>query len=381
MKFALLGPTYPFRGGIAHTTTLFYHKLSQSYEVVFFSFLRQYPKILFPGKTDRDPSRKAIDAPCHYTLDSINPVTWLQTARKITRTGARWLILPWWVPFWALPFFVVTALVRRQGMKILYLCHNIAPHEASIADRLLTRLALSQGDAFIVQSPRDKTLLEALFPRRQVHHSPIFSVFEIPDLDLMPKETARRKLGIPNNQPVLLFFGFVRRYKGLHFLIEAVAELHQTGTHKPHLLIVGEFWKDKATYLDRIDRLGIAHAVTIIDRYVSNEELPLYFSAAEGVVLPYLETSQSAVIPLTYGFGKPVITTKQAGLVDALNERDRQWLVPPADSAALARSIEQFLARPVSLPEADASAQPQADAWKGLMQTIETIVAHTNIRR
>lgn len=374
MKVALLGPTYPFRGGIAHTTTLFYRKLAQLHTVEFFSFSRQYPKFLFPGKTDRDPSLTPLDAPCQYTLDSMNPVTWLQTAKAIVRTGAGWLILPWWVPFWALPFFAVTAFVRRQGVRVLYLCHNIAPHEANMADRAFTRLALSQGDAFIVQSPRDKMLLQAIFPSRPIYHRPIFSVFDMPGLDLMPKDTARRQLGIAPDRPVFLFFGFVRAYKGLHYLIDAVAELCRQEQNTPHLLIVGEFWKDKADYLEQIDRLGLAQSVTIVDRYVSNEELPLYFSAAEAVVLPYLETSQSAVIPLAYGFGKPVITTEQPGLAAVLHERDRQWLVPPADSAALARSIRRFLAQPET-SGANQTGLSQTDAWEGLMETIEAIIA------
>jgi glycosyltransferase involved in cell wall biosynthesis len=367
MLLALLGPTYPYRGGISHYTTLLYRHLAQRHTVTFFSFSRQYPTLLFPGKSDRDPSQAVLGAPAHYTLDSLNPITWFGTARRIAQTGASWLIIPWWVPFWAVPFFTIARTVRRAGMRVLFWCHNVAPHEAGLADRVLTRLVLSQGQVFVALSPRDETLLHQLFPQRAIYRTtlPMLNAFAA---QTVGKETACHQLGLDSRKPIALFFGFVRPYKGLHYLLEALAQVR--GTMDVHLLVVGEFWQDKKSYLGQIQRLRLDRAVTVVDRYVANEEVPRYFSAADVVVLPYMETSQSAVMQLAYGFGKPVITTRVAGMASAALGADERLLVPPRDSAALAETMRAFFASPSSfeLSRSDAS----ESSWAALIETLET---------
>jgi glycosyltransferase involved in cell wall biosynthesis len=367
MQLALLGPTHPYRGGISHHTTLLYSHLLGDHTVTFFSFIRQYPSFLFPGKDDRDPSEQILSASCRYTLDPLNPFTWLLTAYRIQQTGARWLIMPWWVPFWSIPFFTIARLVRSTGMRVLYLCHNVVPHEANFADRSLTRIALSQGDVFVVQSQRDEGLLREYFPPRPIYRTghPVYDMFATQSLT---KDVACQHLGLDSTKPMILFFGFVRPYKGLHYLLEALAQMrHELDVH---LLLVGEFWRDKEAYLEQIHTLGLDAAVTIVDQYVPNEKVPLYFSAADVVVLPYLETSQSGVMQLAYGFNKPVITTQAVALSSCAVSVNQNLVVPPGDTDALATAVLTFFADPSAYAINSASLGEQA-SWGTLVKTIE----------
>ena len=221
MRISLIGPTFPFRGGISHYTTLLYGHLALSHEVTLFAFKRQYPSILFPGKTDRDPSgtpMKVQDA--ERILDSMNPITWVKVARKIIRSNQELLIIPWWVSFWAPQFWTISFLVKFFGKTpILFICHNVVEHESRWIDKWLTALVLRNGDAFIVHSREDEQNLLSRFPSAIVRRSPHpnYGVFNMAH----PKgNSVREKYGI--RHPIILFFGFVRDYKGLQYLIKAL---------------------------------------------------------------------------------------------------------------------------------------------------------------
>jgi glycosyltransferase involved in cell wall biosynthesis len=369
VHIALLGPTYPYRGGIAHYTTLLYRHLAERHKIALFSFRRQYPRALFPGRSDLDPSTAMLRAPCEYTLDSLNPFTWYTTALRMVRTGAAWVIMPWWVPWWGIHWFTITRVVRSRGLRVLYWCHNVAPHEAGLADRYLTWLALSQGHAYLVHSPRDEGLLREMFVRAPIYRTtlPVLGAFAS---KAMNREEARQRLGIRRSGPVVLFFGFVRPYKGLYYLIEALKWVREI--LDVHLLIAGEFWESEKITTDQIRCLGLDGAVTIVNRYIPNEEVFLYFAAADVVVLPYLETSQSAVMQLAHGFGKPVITTRLPGMTSATRDVDERLLVPPRDSQALAQAIATFFTQPGNAPYA--LPPTEADSWKTMIETIEAAI-------
>jgi len=368
MHLTLFGPTYPFRGGISHYTTLLYHYLAQRHQVTLFSFTRQYPRFLFPGRNDRDPSSTVLRAPCQYTFDSLNPVTWLSTALQIVRTGASWVIIPWWVPVWGVHFFVVAWVVRSYGMRVLFWCHNIAPHEAGLADRHLTYLALNQGHVYVVHSPRDELLLREMFSQRLIYRTPL-PILDVFASERISKDEARRHLGLDGAKPVALFFGFVRPYKGLNYLIEALAQVRLR--LDVHLLVAGEFWESKEKYLSQIRCLGLDQAITLVDKYIPNEEVPIYFAAADLVVLPYLETSQSAVVQLARGFGKPVVASRIAGMMDSLPDADERLLVPPRNVEALAQAILEFFQHPKqSSTYLDDHGRVSA-SWQSMVHTVE----------
>ena len=377
MKVVLVGPTYPYRGGIAHYTTLLYRQLCAcGHQTTLYSFKRQYPRWLFPGRSDRDPSQLVLDADCQYVLDSLNPFTWWMAARAIRAQSPDVLVLPWWVTFFAPMWAVLAQSARRAGIKIVFVCHNVLPHEQHFWDVGLARWTLGLGDGFITQSQEEKSRLSELLPGRRVKvvPHPIYDMFAD---RIMPRDEARRRLELPQAAPVLLFFGFVREYKGLHDLLEAIPSV-RAELANILLLIVGEFWHDKQSYLDQITHLGIDGNVMIVDRYIPNEQVPLYFSAADIVVLPYTHATQSGVVQLAFGLGLPVITTQVGGLSDVVMDKETGLLVPPGDSLSLSRAVCHFFLgdlRPRLV--AGVLALQTRQSWERLVTAIEMLV-HCN---
>jgi glycosyltransferase involved in cell wall biosynthesis len=368
MKYVLIGPTYPYRGGISHYTTLLYQHLSAVHETKLYSFKRQYPAFLFPGKTDKDPSGSPLQVPCEYLLDPLNPLTWLETFRRTRKDRPDAVIIQWWVPYWGVALASVAFLLRRfTSIKVVFICHNVVPHEGSIADTFLTRLALAQGQYFILQSQKDLSDLKALLPHAQAVRA-VLPLYDTSHWEVMEESAAKAALGLTG--PIVLFFGFVRKYKGLEYLIRALPEVLRQTTVQ--LLIVGEFWEDRDAYLQMIDEWGLQQHVTVVDRYVPNEEIGLYFSAADVVVLPYVDATQSAVVSLAYAFDKPVITTHVGGLPEVVTDGETGFVVPPRDHAALAAAIVKYFQGDCALRfAANVKARRDTLSWLGLVKLIE----------
>jgi len=374
MKCVLIGPTYPFRGGIAHYTTLLCAHLRQQHQVSFISFRRQYPRWLFPGRTDRDPSQQPLTVDCQRMIDPFNPWTWVQTARHIGALDPDLVLLQWWVPFWAFVWACIIWLVRRQVRpRIVFISHNVLPHEARWVDRLLARWVLRQGDATIVHSQRDRADLLQLLPGADVRVT-AHPTYEIFAQEAPSAHEARRRLGLDVDVPLLLFFGFVRPYKGLRYLIEAMPQ--GLAALDSHLLVAGEFWEDAATYRAQIRAQGLEEHITIVDRYIPNEEVGVYFAAADLVVLPYLDATQSGIVQMAYGFGVPVVTTMVGGLGEAVEDGRTGLLVPAGDSQALATAIIRYFGEDLG-PGLRAAIQAERDrfSWKQLVTLIEALAS------
>lgn len=348
---------------------LYHEMIARGHQVSLYSFKRQYPGWLFPGRTDRDLSALKLSAECEYTLDSLNPLTWRATARTILARQPVALILQWWVPFFAPMWIVLARQARRAGMQVLFICHNVLPHEQRPWDTWLARGALGLGDGFIVHSQEERARLSALLPGRRVAVTPLPTF--VLSRQTCARDEARRQLGLPPNAPVLLFFGLVREYKGLRHLLAAMPAI-RSELADVRLLIAGEFWEDKKIYLQQIARLGIRASVTVVDRYIPNEELPAYFAAADVAVLPYDHVTQSAVAQLAFGFGLPVITTLVGGLAETVSDSDTGLLVPPGDPAALARAVIRYFreGRRERMTRAIEQARPRFD-WRNLAILIE----------
>ena len=220
MRLVVIGPTFPYRGGISHYTTLLVQHLRMSHEVQFYSFTRQYPNWLFPGKSDRDPSQQPLHVPCEYLLDPLNPVTWVQTARRIGQDEPDALILQWWVPYWAPAFAAIAFLAHRfASSKVLFICHNVMPHESTGLSEVLARLTLRQGQAYVVHSEKDFEDLVRLVPGAHIQETAL-PTYEVLASGQLPQEEAKRALSLDGK--VLLFFGFIREYKGLKYLLGAL---------------------------------------------------------------------------------------------------------------------------------------------------------------
>lgn len=353
MKIALVGPTHPFRGGISHYTTLLYQHLKAKHpDTRFYAFRRQYPQWLFPGRSDRDPSEASLTAEgADLCLDGLNPLTFARLGLRLRRQRPDLLILPWWVVFWA-PHYL--SLLASAGAKAtLFLVHNVHEHEDHPLKRHLTRLVLTRGDRFLVHTREDEARLRAMLPQ-----APITRAFHPTYEAISPageREAARAALTtldpeVGSETPLILFFGFVRPYKGLEDLVEALSEAETPA----RLWVVGELWQGGRAELDaQVAALGLSGRVRVVDEYVPNEAVGQYFSAADVVALPYRSGTGSGVLQLAFGHRRPVIATAVGSQADAVRDGATGYLTPPRDPGALAKAIDQFFRDRDNVPFVD----------------------------
>jgi glycosyltransferase involved in cell wall biosynthesis len=340
MKIDLVGPSYPFRGGISYHTTLLFKHLKAKHQTRFYCFRRQYPRFLFPGRTDSEESRFYLrDKESQPLLDALNPLTWLNVARRVVRDGPELTILPWWVVYWAPQYLTIILLIKIfSRTRIVFICHNVAEHEAHFLRTAAARLVLSQAHGLIVHSEQEKEVLKALTGKSRITVTvhPTYDVFAT---TVMSKTSARESLGL-SDEKTLLFFGFIRSYKGLADLIRALPLI--LARLKVRLLIVGEFWEDKKRYLRLIDELDVQEQVTVVDRYVRNEEMPAYFCASDLVVLPYTSVTGSGILQLAFAFGRPVVATAVGDFLRAIEDKKTGFLVAPRSPRSIADAVVEF---------------------------------------
>ena len=385
MKVCVVGPTYPYRGGISHYTTLLVKHLREAgHWTRFYSFTRQYPRWLFPGRTDKDPSLAPLKAACEYVLDPINPLTWWRLCLKIRADVPDLLVLQWWVPYWTPCLAAISRWIkRRTNIPIVFICHNVMPHDSGgPLDWRLATTVLRQGDAFIVHSEQDRHRLQALLPHASVVKTHLPTYAELARHSIPASEDdLRRHLGLSEDRPVLLFFGFVRPYKGLEYLVQALPLVLEK--LRVQLLVVGEFWSSAEFYRRYAQEFGVDEAIVFVDRYIPNEELGAYFDLADVVVLPYISATQSGVVQLAFGFAKPVITTRVGGLQEVVKDGYTGLLVAPQDEAALAAAIMRYFTEGLG-PQMSAHIVREQEAghyaWQDMVRTLEHIAHQVRLR-
>ena len=334
-KIVLIGPVYPYKGGISHYTGLMYRALSAKYEVSMISYRFQYPKFLYKKEQkDYENDSFKIDG-TDYMIHTANPVNWFSVAGKIRKINPDLIIFQWWHPYFAPCYWSVAKLLKKY--RKLFVCHNVFPHERFPFDRLLAKMVLRQGDSFIVQSGKDgedlKTILPDAVYEQTVH--PTYNAFKFEE---MSKEEGRRRLNIAPDRKLLLFFGFVREYKGLKYILEAMPRIAEKQKNIS-LLIVGDFGsqENKGFYEKIIEKNGINDYVEIYDGYIPDKEIEKFFAACDLVVLPYESATQSGIVQIAYGFEKPVVVTNVGGLPDVVNDGRTGYIVEPGNPKALAR--------------------------------------------
>ncbi len=338
MKIIICGTAYPLRGGISHYNALLYEELSQKHETQIITFSRQYPGLLFPGKTQQETGGEIMQVPSEQLMDSINPLNWLKVGKEICRRAPDLIIFKYWIPFFGPCFGTIARQAKRNGRtKVVFICDNVIPHEKRPGDAAFTRYAFKPVDGFIVQSQAVERDLNAFWPQatyKRVAH-PVYNIFG----EAVAKEKAKEQLAI-RHQRVMLFFGYVRAYKGLDVLLEALALLKKDSG--VHLCVVGEFYDDEQKYREKIRALTLEDRVTVVADYVPNDRVGLYFSAADVVILPYKDATQSGIAQIAYNFDKPVIATNVGGLAEVVLDGKTGYVVPPNDPPALAQSIMNF---------------------------------------
>jgi glycosyltransferase involved in cell wall biosynthesis len=340
VRIGLLGPAHPLRGGIAQYLALLSGELSREHEVHYLSLVRQYPSFLFPGQSQIDPSTSPLVVPNERLLDPMNPLTWGLAARRARELALDALVYKWWIPFFGPAYAPVLAGARKGGAVTIMIADNLVPHEKRPFDQTLTRLVTDRTDGYLVMSEAVENDVKRLLPGapvRRVPH-PVYAQYGAAGRS---REAARAKADLEGD--VLLFFGFVRRYKGLDVLIEAMPRV--LATRAVTLVVAGEFYEPIEPLLARIAELDLGNAVRVLDRYVPDEEVGDLVAAADCVVLPYRSATQSGVVLVAYAGGCPVISTAVGGLPEVVEEGVTGHLVPPGNPAALADAILAFYAR------------------------------------
>ena len=378
MKIVIVSTAYPWRGGIAHYNALLASHLRQRHTVETITFKRQYPKLFFPGKTQEE-SGNALSPdsapPAPQWVDSINPLNWIWVAKEIRRRQPDLLIFKYWLPFFGPCFGTIAKLAKRGAKtKALFICDNVIPHERRPGDIAFTKYAFKQADYFIVQSDAvEKELLQHFpgAPYRKAPH-PVFEIFGA----AMSKAAARKELGLAAKN-VILYFGYVRRYKGVMVLLEAMQHLQawQAEIGETSLLVVGEFYDDEQKYRHRSRELNLDSCVRFVADYVPNEQVARYFSAAEAVVLPYLSATQSGIAQIAYNFDKPVIATNVGGLAEVVINEETGFLVPPNEPRALAEAIRRFYREHRENEfAAKVKLEKRKYSWEKVVEAIEELV-------
>lgn len=338
-KIVLIGPVYPYKGGIAHYTSLMCRILKKHYEVEMISYKMQYPKFLF-RKEQRDYSNDMFKIEgTQFLINTANPVNIIVTARKIRKMHPDLVIMQWWHPYFAPCYRILESALGRKTKKML-VCHNVFPHERFPLDRLLTKMVLKKADCFIVHSGSDGADLISIKPDAQFRQNPhpTYNAFRIRGIT---KAQARKELSKNPDERLLLFFGFVREYKGLKYLIQAMPDIKgQLGNVR--LMIVGSFGTDKEDYIRLIESCHVQDAIEIKDGYIPDGEVEKYFAACDLVVLPYVSATQSGIVQIAYGFEKPVIVTNTGGLPDVVTDGKTGYVVEPKDSRQLAQAIVRY---------------------------------------
>ncbi|MDZ7372990.1 MAG: glycosyltransferase [candidate division KSB1 bacterium] len=372
MRFVLIGPAYPLRGGISRFNARLFRSLrSRGHTVLALNFRRQYPQILFPGRSQEDPSPpdEMLSAP--RILDSVGPRSWFRTAQVAARFRPDAVVFHHWMPFFALAYGSVGALVRRTcKAPIVWICHNLTPHERQPFGRLLNKLGLRSAHGCVVMSEAVRQELQALrrnIPHRLVAHpAEEFSA-------LVDRFTARRILGLPQGIPILLFFGYVRAYKGLDILLQAVPLV--LARRQVYVLVAGEFYEPREKYARLARELGVEQAVEMRDTFVPEGDVPLYLAACDAVVLPYRTATQSGIVPLAYAHRRPVVTTAVGGLPEVVKDGKTGVLASLPEPENVAAAILRFLELHDQVDwEGEIAAVRSSMSWERFVDALEDLV-------
>jgi len=336
MKIAILSPFYPFRGGLAQLNARLYTELSENNEVKAYTFTTLYPDILFPGKTQlvtEGDTAQVIDS--IRVLNSINPLSYFKTARVINKFSPDILIIPYWMSFLAPAFGTVSRLIKRKT-KVVALVHNAISHERTLIERPLAKYFLNSCDAFIVMSDLVKndllTLKKDALVRLQPH--PIYDQYK----DKTDRLSAAAKLNIDPLKKTLLFFGFIRDYKGLDLLIKSLDFLSEDY----QLIIAGESYGSFVKYQELINESPLKNNINVFEQYINDDMVSLLFSAADVLVLPYKSATQSGVVAMAYQLETPVIATDVGALGKTVRDAQTGLVTKDVTAHSIAETIKDY---------------------------------------
>jgi glycosyltransferase involved in cell wall biosynthesis len=365
-KIVIIGPGHPLRGGLAtFNQRLAKEFIQSSHDCSIYSFSLQYPSFLFPGKTQysNEPAPEGITI--YSAVNSINPFNWIKIGNRLRKEKPDIIIVRYWLPLMGPALGTILRRVKKNNhTKIICIADNIIPHEHRVGDKSFTKYFLRTCDAFITMSAKvmdDLRKFEKDKPARLVQH-PLYDNFG----DIISKTEARKHLNLPEKEKIILFFGFIRKYKGLDLLLEAMKILKQ---EKIKLIIAGEFYEDEKSYHEQIKRLDISDQLILKTAFIPDSEVKYYLCAADSVIQPYRNATQSGVTPLAYHFEKPMIVTNVGGLPSLVPDEKAGIVVEP-EPTAIAKGILKFyqLGENYFIPHL--RNEKQKYSWANMLNTI-----------
>jgi glycosyltransferase involved in cell wall biosynthesis len=340
LNIKIIGPAYPLRGGIA----AFNEKLAltfqeQGHKVEIISFSLQYPTFLFPGKSQYTTTVTTESISIQTKINSINPFNWIKIGTKIKNENPDLVIVRYWLPFMAPCLGTISRIIKsNKKSKVIALTDNVIPHEKRLGDYFLTRYFVKSCHAFIVMSRSVEEDLKKFLAKPKVLFSPhpLYDQYG----DKLETITARKKLKINENEKVILFFGFVRSYKGLDLLLEAMAH-EKVKQQNIKLLVAGEFYEDEQKYYKMVETLFLKNNVIFFNEFIPDREVKNYFCASDLVVQPYKSATQSGVTQIAYHFEIPMLVTNVGGLAEVVTHNKSGYVVP-VNSVAIGDAILDF---------------------------------------
>jgi len=340
MKIIIIGTAYPYRGGLAaYNERLAREFVSEGNEVSILTFSLQYPGFLFPGKSQYIDGPAPEGLKIERRVNSVNPLNWLNLGLRIRREKPDILIFKYWLPFMAPCFGTIAWLARKnKHTRVIAIFDNVIPHEKRVGDRLFTKYFTSAIDGAIAMSASvldDLSQFRKDVPARLNPH-PVFDNFGAS----VGREMALGSLGLNPTYSYLLFFGFIRKYKGLDLLIEAFAD-ERLRNKKLKLIIAGEFYEDDTPYREQVKKYSLENDVIFFDRFINDNEVAAFFSSADLIVQPYRSATQSGVTQIAYHFEKPMLVTDVGGLREIVPDHKCGYVVDP-DPSAIFNAISDY---------------------------------------
>ena len=364
----IIGPAYPLRGGLASFDERLAKEFqSQNFDTTIYTFSLQYPSILFPGTSQYSKEPAPADLNIKVCINSINPLNWIKVGNELKKIKPDIVIVRYWIPFMGACFGTILRLAKKNHhTKIICIADNVLPHEKRFGDKQFTSYFIKPVDAFITMSEKVLTDLKLFTnkPSQKIVH-PLYDNFG----EQINKAEARKYLGLDINDKIILFFGFIRKYKGLDILLGAMNLIKDSNIK---LLIAGEFYEGRKLYDDKIEKNHLQSQLILRTNFINDSEVKYYLSAADFVIQPYRNATQSGVTPLAYHFEKPMLVTNVGGL-PSLVPNGKVGLVAEPNAESIAEKIKELYNKGEQYFLPHLREEKKKYSWNILVETIQQL--------
>ncbi len=375
-KVIIVGPAFPLRGGIANFNEALCRAMNTAgIDTKIISFSLQYPSFLFPGKTQYDSGKAPADIAIETKINSIQPFNWLKVVKQIKQENPDYVIFRFWLPFMGPCLGTIARLVKKgTSIKCIAIVDNVIPHEKRFGDKAFTNYFIKQCDGFVAMSQsviNDLTEFTKTNNKSFLPH-PIYDIFG----EKVEKSTALKHLGLNESDKHILFFGFIRKYKGLDLLLEAMAD-ERIKELNVKLIVAGEYYENAAPYNEIISKYGLENNVILKTHYIPKEEVAYYFCASDMIVQPYRTATQSGVTQIAYNYERPMLVTNIGGLPEIV-PHNKVGYVTDIHPKAIADAIVDFYRNDREQPfSKNTSTEKQRFMWSSFVKGIQELYEKT----